>query len=98
MFQAVRIEVNRELEELKEFLQCARNLKGAILCVISFHSLEDSLVKNAFKDYAKNCICDPLSFKCACSNNHALGEILTKSPSLQAQKKLKTTGVHEALK
>ncbi|MGL2372850.1 16S rRNA (cytosine(1402)-N(4))-methyltransferase RsmH, partial [Helicobacter pylori] len=66
VFQAVRIEVNSELEELKEFLQYARNLKGAILCVISFHSLEDGLVKNAFKDYAKNCICDPSSFKCAC--------------------------------
>lgn len=89
VFQAVRIEVNRELEELKEFLQCARNLKGAILCVISFHSLEDSLVKNAFKDYAKNCICDPLSFKCACSNNHALGEILTKKPITPSPEEIK---------
>ncbi len=89
VFQAVRIEVNRELEELKEFLQCARNLKGAILCVISFHSLEDALVKNAFKDYAKNCICDPLSFKCACSNNHALGEILTKKPITPSPEEIK---------
>ncbi len=89
VFQAVRIEVNRELEELKEFLQCARSLKGAILCVISFHSLEDSLVKNAFKDYAKNCICDPLSFKCACSNNHALGEILTKKPITPSPEEIK---------
>ncbi|GAA6973348.1 16S rRNA (cytosine(1402)-N(4))-methyltransferase RsmH [Helicobacter pylori] len=89
VFQAVRIEVNRELEELKEFLQCARNLKGAILCVISFHSLEDALVKNAFKDYAKNCVCDPLSFKCACSNNHALGEILTKKPITPSPEEIK---------
>ncbi|GAA9131755.1 16S rRNA (cytosine(1402)-N(4))-methyltransferase RsmH [Helicobacter pylori] len=89
VFQAVRIEVNSELEELKEFLQCARNLKGAILCVISFHSLEDSLVKNAFKDYAKNCVCDPLSFKCACSNNHALGEILTKKPITPSPEEIK---------
>ncbi|GAA9123570.1 16S rRNA (cytosine(1402)-N(4))-methyltransferase RsmH [Helicobacter pylori] len=89
VFQAVRIEVNSELEELKEFLQCARNLKGAILCVISFHSLEDALVKNAFKDYAKNCICDPLSFKCACSNNHALGEILTKKPITPSPEEIK---------
>lgn len=89
VFQAVRIEVNSELEELKEFLQCARNLKGAILCVISFHSLEDALVKNAFKDYAKNCICDPSSFKCACSNNHALGEILTKKPITPSPEEIK---------
>ncbi|GAA7409921.1 16S rRNA (cytosine(1402)-N(4))-methyltransferase RsmH [Helicobacter pylori] len=90
VFQAVRIEVNSELEELKEFLQCARNLKGAILCVISFHSLEDALVKNAFKDYAKNCVCDPLSFKCACSNNHALGEILTKKPITPSPEEIKS--------
>ncbi|WP_367690992.1 16S rRNA (cytosine(1402)-N(4))-methyltransferase RsmH [Helicobacter pylori] len=89
VFQAVRIEVNSELEELKKFLQCARNLKGAILCVISFHSLEDALVKNAFKDYAKNCICDPLSFKCTCSNNHALGEILTKKPITPSPEEIK---------
>ncbi|MCQ2667832.1 16S rRNA (cytosine(1402)-N(4))-methyltransferase RsmH [Helicobacter pylori] len=89
VFQAVRIEVNSELEELKEFLQSARNLKGAILCVISFHSLEDALVKNAFKDYAKNCICDPLSFKCACSNNHALGAILTKKPITPSPEEIK---------
>ncbi|PDW23657.1 16S rRNA (cytosine(1402)-N(4))-methyltransferase RsmH [Helicobacter pylori] len=89
VFQAVRIEVNSELEELKEFLQCARNLKGAILCVISFHSLEDALVKNAFKDYAKNCICDPSSFKCTCSNNHALGAILTKKPITPSPEEIK---------
>ncbi|GAA7331795.1 16S rRNA (cytosine(1402)-N(4))-methyltransferase RsmH [Helicobacter pylori] len=89
VFQAVRIEVNSELEELKEFLQYARNLKGAILCVISFHSLEDKLVKNAFKDYAKNCVCDPLSFKCACSNNHALGAILTKKPITPSPEEIK---------
>ncbi|WP_033618933.1 16S rRNA (cytosine(1402)-N(4))-methyltransferase RsmH [Helicobacter pylori] len=89
VFQAIRIEVNHELEELKEFLQDARNLKGAILCVISFHSLEDALVKNAFKDYAKNCICDALSFKCTCSNNHALGEILTKKPITPSPEEIK---------
>ncbi|ANH48229.1 16S rRNA methyltransferase [Helicobacter pylori] len=89
VFQAIRIEVNHELEELKAFLQDARNLKGAILCVISFHSLEDALVKNAFKDYAKNCICDALSFKCTCSNNHALGEILTKKPITPSPEEIK---------
>ncbi|WQV01634.1 16S rRNA (cytosine(1402)-N(4))-methyltransferase RsmH [Helicobacter pylori] len=89
VFQAIRIEVNHELEELKEFLQDAKNLKGAILCVISFHSLEDALVKNAFKDYAKNCICDALSFKCTCSNNHALGEILTKKPITPSPEEIK---------
>ncbi|CAJ99706.1 16S rRNA (cytosine(1402)-N(4))-methyltransferase RsmH [Helicobacter acinonychis] len=89
VFQAIRIEVNRELEELKEFLQDAMKLKGAILCVISFHSLEDALVKNAFKNYAKNCICDALNFKCTCSNNHALGEILTKKPITPSLEEIK---------
>ncbi|WP_104713413.1 16S rRNA (cytosine(1402)-N(4))-methyltransferase RsmH [Helicobacter cetorum] len=87
-FQAIRIEVNQELEELKGFLESAKNLKGAILCIISFHSLEDALVKNAFKNYAKNCICDALSFKCTCSNNHALGEILTKKPLVPSVKEI----------
>ncbi|WP_104744520.1 16S rRNA (cytosine(1402)-N(4))-methyltransferase RsmH [Helicobacter acinonychis] len=89
VFQAIRIEVNCELEELKEFLQDAMKLKGAILCVISFHSLEDALVKNAFKNYAKNCICDALNFKCTCSNNHALGEILTKKPITPSLEEIK---------
>ncbi|WP_104747642.1 16S rRNA (cytosine(1402)-N(4))-methyltransferase RsmH [Helicobacter cetorum] len=88
IFQAVRIEVNNELGELKEFLECAKNLRGAILCIISFHSLEDMLVKNAFKNYAKNCICDALSFKCTCSNDNALGEILTKKPIVPSQQEI----------
>ncbi|AFI05244.1 16S rRNA (cytosine(1402)-N(4))-methyltransferase RsmH [Helicobacter cetorum] len=88
IFQAIRIEVNNELEELKGFLESAKNLKGAILCVISFHSLEDVLVKNAFKNYAKNCICDVSSFRCTCSNNNALGEILTKKPIVPSAKEI----------
>lgn len=49
-----------------------------ILCVIFFYFLEDVLVKNVFKDYVKNCICDFLNFKCICFNNYVLGEILIK--------------------
>ncbi len=78
-FQALRIEVNDELEQLAHLLASARN-KTQILALISFHSLEDSIVKQSFKDFAKSCICPPFATRCECGNNHALGEILTKKP------------------
>jgi 16S rRNA (cytosine1402-N4)-methyltransferase len=80
VFQAVRIEVNRELQELEELLKSIQNSKitDCIVCIISFHSLEDRIVKQTFKSWAKSCICLPEALKCECGNNHALGEIITK--------------------
>lgn len=78
-FQALRIEVNDELGQLARLLDSVRN-KTQILALISFHSLEDSMIKQSFKDFAKSCICPPFAARCECGNNHALGEILTKKP------------------
>lgn len=78
-FQALRIEVNDELGQLARLLDSVRN-KTQILALISFHSLEDSMIKQSFKDFAKSCICPPFAERCTCGNNHALGEILTKKP------------------
>ncbi len=80
VYQSLRIEVNGELEELESLLAHAKDLQDCILCVISFHSLEDRMVKNYFKHYATSCICPPEALKCSCGSNHAKGKILTKKP------------------
>lgn len=80
VFQALRIEVNGELRELRELLYNMENLKNTKVAIISFHSLEDRIIKDRFKIWSKNCICNKDSFKCNCGNNNAKGLILTKKP------------------
>jgi len=79
VFQALRIEVNQELENIKNILPVTLNSleKGGRLVIISFHSLEDRLVKDFLKAQAKNCICPPQIPVCKC-NNKAKVKILTK--------------------
>lgn len=79
-FQAIRIEVNDELGELKRLLDSIKNssIDNCILAIISFHSLEDRIVKQTFKSWSKSCICNDEVFKCVCGNNNALGKIITK--------------------
>jgi len=81
IFQSLRIEVNAELENLKEFLPKAFRLltPGGRLAVISFHSLEDRIVKQFFNDRAKGCICPPEFPICKCGRD-AQAKILTKKP------------------
>lgn len=81
-FQAIRIEVNQELVVLEKLFESIENLKPSkcIVAIISFHSLEDRIVKNYFKKWATNCICPPNSMRCVCGGNNALGKILTKKP------------------
>lgn len=82
-FQALRIAVNDELGELTRLLQIIKNQplqKGARLSIISFHSLEDRLVKLAFKEWEKKCICDKGIMRCVCGNNHQKGRNLYKKP------------------
>ncbi len=82
MFQAIRIEVNQELEELTKLLDALERYRpsGAKVAIITFHSLEDRIVKNRFKEWAKKCICPPEAMKCECGGDNALGQILTKKP------------------
>ncbi len=81
-FQALRIAVNDELNALQSLLNALENAKpsGCVVAIICFHSLEDRLVKNAFKAWAKACICDEFAPRCTCQNSHNLGKILTKKP------------------
>lgn len=82
IFQAIRIEVNDELGALHRFLHIIKNanLKGAKIAIISFHSLEDRIVKEAFKAWSAGCICDKDALKCECGGQNQKGEILTKKP------------------
>nr|WP_244079656.1 16S rRNA (cytosine(1402)-N(4))-methyltransferase RsmH [Campylobacter ureolyticus] len=82
VLQALRIEVNNELFELKNLLKSIENanLKDTVVAIITFHSLEDRIVKNRFKKWEKECICPDFFIKCECGGNHALGKIATKKP------------------
>lgn len=81
IFQALRIEVNNELEILKNALSQALNVlePGGRLIVISYHSLEDRIVKRFIKNAAKECICPPELPVCQCNHKPEL-EIITKKP------------------
>lgn len=81
VFQALRIEVNQELQELESLLDAIENskIKRAKIAFISFHSLEDRIIKNRFKKWAKSCLCPAQAIKCECGNNKAIGKILGKA-------------------
>ena len=91
LMQAIRIEVNNELGELKSLLSSLENARlfEAKIAIISFHSLEDRIVKQAFSTWSKSCICPPEAMRCSCGNNHKLGKILTKKPLMAREDELK---------
>ena len=88
-FQAIRIEVNGELEGLKECLQNLIGLlhKGGRLAVISFHSLEDRIVKNVFKLSCTDCICPPKTPVCICGHK-AVAKLITRKPIIATSSEL----------
>ncbi|MCA1815510.1 MAG: 16S rRNA (cytosine(1402)-N(4))-methyltransferase RsmH [Acidobacteria bacterium] len=85
-FQALRIAVNRELEGLGEFVETAVDLlqAGGRLVVISFHSLEDRIVKRTLRRLAGHCECDPRAPACTCGARRAV-EIMTKRPVVASE-------------
>jgi len=91
MFQAIRIEVNDELGQIEGLLDALAKLQplGAIISLITFHSLEDRLVKNRFKTWSKACICDPHALRCTCGKKHALGKVLTRKPIIADKEELR---------
>ena len=88
-FQAIRIEVNQELEGLKTCIESLiKFLKpGGRFAIISFHSLEDRIVKNAFKDACTGCICPPKTPVCICGH-HAVAKAITRKPIIASQEEL----------
>jgi 16S rRNA (cytosine1402-N4)-methyltransferase len=91
LMQAIRIEVNDELGELKSLLESIEEAKlpNAKIAIISFHSLEDRIVKKEFAKWAKSCICPPEAMRCTCGNDHQLGRIVTKKPIMAKDDELK---------
>ena len=81
IFQALRIAVNGEIAALEGALERFREAlaPGGVMAVIAYHSLEDRLVKNAFRDWSQRCVCPPGLPVCRC-RGRALGETLTRRP------------------
>lgn len=91
LMQAIRIEVNDELGELNSLLNTIEDAKflKTKVAIISFHSLEDRIVKNKFSKWKSSCICPQEAMRCVCGNNHAYGKILTKKPIIANSDELK---------
>ena len=91
MFQAIRIEVNNELGEIEGLLDAieAKHYEGEVVSLITFHSLEDRLVKNRFKKWSTACICDPHAMRCTCGKDHAIGKALSRKPVTATKEELK---------
>ena len=89
-FQAIRIELNRELDVLRDSLDDMIDLlnPGGRFCIITFHSLEDRIVKSAFRKNENPCTC-PSDFPvCVCGKKNRKGSIITKKPILPSEEEL----------
>lgn len=88
-FQAIRIECNRELEVLKDSLDGLIDLlhPGGRICVITFHSLEDRIVKSAFRKNENPCTCPPDFPVCVCGKK-SKGTVMTKKPILPTAREM----------
>lgn len=88
-FQAIRIEVNRELEVLEKGLAAGFELLsgGGRMAIITFHSLEDRIVKNAFREYCTGCTCPPDFPVCVCGKKPR-ARLVNKKPTVAEEKEL----------
>jgi len=91
LFQAIRIEVNDELGQIQRLLEALEVMRptGAVVSLITFHSLEDRLVKRSFREWERSCTCDPQAPRCTCGNNHSLGRVITRKPLTASDEELR---------
>ncbi len=89
VFQAIRIEVNNELgileQSVRDFTSCLK--KGGRLAIITFHSLEDRIVKKTFQEMAKGCICPKEFPVCMCGRKPEI-KIISRKPVLPSEKEI----------
>lgn len=90
IFQALRIEVNKELDVLETGIQSSveRLKQGGRLAIITFHSLEDRIVKNNFKELSKGCTCPPEFPVCVCNRREVI-KVINKKPITATEEELK---------
>jgi 16S rRNA (cytosine1402-N4)-methyltransferase len=88
-FQAIRIAVNDELHQVEEVIQQAvpHMAPGGRICIITFHSLEDRIVKTGFAQFAKGCTCPPDFPVCVCGKKPSL-KLINKKPILPSEQEL----------
>lgn len=90
-FQAIRIEVNQELNVLEQNISDMIDLlaPGGRFCIITFHSLEDRIVKNAFREAENPCTCPPDFPVCVCGKE-SKGKVITRKPKLPSDEEMET--------
>lgn len=88
-YQAIRIELNRELEVLENSIDMMidRLNKGGRLCIITFHSLEDRIVKVRYKNNENPCTCPPSFPTCVCGKK-SKGKVITRKPTIPSEEEL----------
>ncbi len=98
-FQAIRIEVNNELKPLYQTtMDCIKCLKpNGRLCIITFHSLEDKMVKKAMVDAAGKCTCPPGLPYCVCGAK-SFGKVITKKPILPSEQEMNSNARSKSAK
>ena len=98
-FQAIRIECNRELEVLKDSLEGMIDFlcPGGRICIITFHSLEDRIVKNIFKTQEHPCTCPPEFPVCVCGKE-SKGRVVTAKPILPGKEELEANSRSKSAK
>ena len=98
-FQALRIEVNKELDGLDKAIRemCAALRPNGRIAVITFHSLEDRIVKHVMNDLSTGCICPPNLPICVCGHR-AVGKVVTKKPILPSEDELKNNSRSQSAK
>lgn len=89
-FQALRIATNNELEQLEKMIEAVipRLKSGGRIVIISFHSLEDRIVKHSFREQARSCVCPPDFPECACDKTKEL-KVLTGKPVQASPEEIK---------
>lgn len=98
-FQAIRIELNHELDVLRNTLDDMVELlnDGGRLCIITFHSLEDRIVKNSFRDAQNPCVCPPDFPVCVCGKK-SKGQVISRKPILPSAAELEANSRSKSAK